>query len=118
MSSTLYPGSAEEIREAKLYFSAFKKAEEAGGLVIDVRGPGSAETYYEEDISNAERWKIGDDFIAAHRDDKDSKAEPASALRSPPPSDPFWANMSTEPGDAEKTYIRLMTEQFPVEADD
>jgi hypothetical protein len=105
-------GYQDTTREARLYYTAKEEAVEAGGLVIDWEPGRATKTYYEENLSDAERWKIGDEFIAEHQDDEDSKAEPAAALRSPPRSDPFWADGYTVPGDAEKTYIREMTERF------
>jgi hypothetical protein len=107
-------GLTEEIREAKLYYTAFKKAEDAGGRVIDMTRPDGPETYYEEDIDNAGRWRIGDDFIAQHKDDEDRKGARATELKAPPRSNPFWASKETLPGDAAKTYQRLMAERFPV----
>lgn len=117
MATDVRKGLTEEIREAKLYYTAFKRAREAGGLVIDLTNPDGVKTYYEESVSNAERWKIGNDFIAEHEDDEDRKGTPARSLESPPQSDPFWASVKTIPGDAKATYERLMSEQFPIHTD-
>lgn len=118
MATDVQRSLTEKIREAKLYYTAFKRAKEAGGLVIDLTGSDGVTTYYEHEVSNAERWRIGDDFIAQHRDDEDRKGTTAPDLTAPPRQDQFWASTETVPGDAEATYNRLMTEQFPISPDE
>ena len=95
-------GYAVTVREAKLDYTAFRLAYDANG---DVNNP-------------AERWKLGDEFIAEHKGDDEE-----DAFKTPPrptSSDPkemglfpqFYVTMETLRGDAEQTYTRLMTEQF------
>ncbi|MGH2966326.1 MAG: hypothetical protein ACRDMH_13250 [Solirubrobacterales bacterium] len=83
------------IHDAKLYTSALYAVSVA-----------------DEKVSDAERWRIGDDFIAKHKDDEDNKVKPNSAFLTPSRESPFWATSQTQPGDAEKTYERLMTKRF------
>ena len=94
------------VHEAKLYYTARKEAREAGQVIDLTQGPEPVTTE-DESITDAERRRIGDKFIAEHKDRDDEVG-----LSSPPRGDPFSADFDTQPGDAEATYERLMTEEF------
>jgi hypothetical protein len=93
-------GHGFNVREAKPYYTARRTASDPEG------------------ISDAERWRLGDEFIAEHKSDKNEEA-----FKIPPrpdSSDPdrmtdserFYATQDTLPGDAETEYARQMTMRF------
>jgi hypothetical protein len=100
----------EEIREAKVYYTAHQEAVEAGQTILMI--PGHYGEVEEGRVTNAERWEIYDRFAAGHEHDEDTKVNPAPALRRPPEGSPFRATQDTTLGDAAKTGERLMTEKF------
>ncbi len=86
--------------EAKLYYSAWCEAENA------------------EDLSNEKRRRIAKEFIAEHKDDPDSKFNPAPGLWRPPRNHPLRADIWTQRGDIEEKFWQLMDERFPIEDKD
>jgi hypothetical protein len=87
---------AVEIREAKLYYTAFRRAYDA-----------------DEGVSAAEHWRLGDEFIAEQKEDKDE-----TSLLTPPAADDwqrFSSRLTEERAAAEAEVERLRAQEGDVE---